>query len=91
MKKLVEEKENELIQIRQINEDKKINLIFRNQKNEDINIPFNIETLNSVEQLREGLIDKLHSDKKEVTDIRMFFKGKPLNEKIELSSLSTNK
>ena len=90
MKKLVEEKENELIQINQTNKDKNINLIFRNQKNEDINIPFNIESLNSVERLREGLKDKLQSDKNEVIDVRMFFKGKPLNEDMQISSLSTN-
>ena len=84
--KLVEERETELHSINQ--NQNIINIIFRNQKSEDILIPYDKQKLTSISILKTELLNKLKTDKDD--NLRLFFKGHPLKEETDISSLSTN-
>ena len=86
MMKLVEERETELHSINQ--NQNIINIIFRNQKSEDILIPYDKQKLTSISILKTELLHKLKTDKDD--NLRLFFKGRPLKEETDISSLSTN-
>ena len=86
MMKLVEERETELHSINQ--NQNIINIIFRNQKSEDILIPYDKQKLTSISILKTELLNKLKTDKDD--NLRLFFKGRPLKEETDISSLSTN-
>ena len=88
MKFVEEEKENESQAKKPKNETQIIHLVFRNQNNEDITLSFD-KSINNIESIKEKIYTKLDIPKKD-NIIRLFFKGRPLNDSTDLSSLRTN-
>lgn len=80
--------ENELQAMKPKNKNKNIHLIFRNQNNEDITLSFD-ESINSIEIIKEKLYETLNILKND-SIIRLFFKGRPLNDSTDISSLRTH-
>lgn len=88
MKFVEEEKENESQAMKPKNETQFIHLVFRNQNNEDITLSID-KNINKIDIIKEKIYTKLSIPKKD-NEIRLFFKGRPLNDSTELSSLRTN-
>ena len=60
----------------------------RHKTNEDITLSFD-KSINNIESIKEKIYTKLDIPKKD-NIIRLFFKGRPLNDSTDLSSLRTN-
>ena len=64
-----------------------LNLIFRNQHNEDTSLKINTAQVQTIEKVKEEL-DKHLNINQEKDEVKLFFKGRPLKNEEQVSKIS---